>query len=93
MTRIIIENGGILTDAEAVSFVQKVIIEGFTSTETIQGEKNVPKYCHVTTFKNDSDCVKNIVVAKPRKTKNSAYSFLVYTSFVDCVDEEIEEND
>jgi len=47
MTRIIIENVGILSDAEAVSLVQKVIIEGFTSTETIQGEKNVPKYCHV----------------------------------------------
>ncbi len=56
-------------------------------TETINGEQ-VPKYCHVTTFKSsfNNSTRLHIVYARPRKTKESAYSFQVY----DIYAEEIE---
>jgi len=77
MSRIIIDNKSGLSDLDALTMVRRVILDGFQSTETIQGKKNVPKYCHVTTFKNVYG--KRIIVwARPRKTKQSAYSFLVY---------------
>ena len=77
MTRINIYNKTGLTDQYALTMVRRVILDGFQSTETIQGKKNVPKYCHVTTFKNVYG--KRIIVwARPRKTTTSAYSFLVY---------------
>ena len=77
MSKIIIDNKSSLSDHDAVSAVQRVMSDGFQSTETIQGKKNVPKYCHVTTFKNVYG--KRIIVwARPRKTTTSAYSFLVY---------------
>jgi hypothetical protein len=88
MSRIIIENISSLPDDEAVRLVQRVMSDGFLSKETIQGEKNIPKYCHVTSFKEMSSCVRHIVEARSRKTKTSAYPFRVYTSYIDCVEEE-----
>ena len=78
MSRIIIDNKSSLPDYDAVNAVQRVMSDGFQSTETIQGEKNVPKYCHATAFKREFNGKKTIVWARPRKTKQSAYSFLVY---------------
>jgi hypothetical protein len=78
MSRIIIDNQSLLTDVEAVMLVRRVMQDGFRSTETINGEK-VSKYCHVTTFKSSIDKpTRHIVYARLRKTKESAYSFLVY---------------
>lgn len=88
MSKIIIENISTLSDWHVVGLIQRVMLDGFVSTETIQGEKNVPKYCHVSSFRDASSCVKHFVEARPRKTKTSAYSFRVYTSFVDCVEDE-----
>ena len=78
MSRIIIDNKSSLPDYDAVNAVQRVMSDGFQSTETIQGEKNVPKYCHATTFKREFNGKKTIVWARPRKMKKSAYSFFVY---------------
>jgi len=78
MSRIIIDNKSSRTDVDAVSAVRRVMFDGFQSTETIQGEKDVPKYCHLTTFKREFNGKKTIVWARPRKTKTSAYSFLLY---------------
>ena len=79
MSRIIIDNKSSLSDHDAVSAVRRVMFDGFQSTETIQGEKNVPKYCHVTAFRrSELDVNRTIVWARPRKTKQSAYSFLLY---------------
>ena len=50
MSRIIIDNKSSLPDYDAVNAVQRVMSDGFQSTETIQGEKNIPKYCDATTF-------------------------------------------
>jgi hypothetical protein len=79
MSRIIIDNQSRLTDVDAVMLVRRVMQDGFRSTETINGEE-VPKYCHVITFKFsfDKSSPRHIVYARPRKTKQSAYSFLVY---------------
>ena len=79
MSRIIIDNQSLLADVDAVMLVKRVIQDGFRSTETINGEK-VSKYCHVTTFKStfDKSNTRHIVYARQRKTKQSAYSFLVY---------------
>ena len=78
MTRIIIDNKSSLSDHDAVNVVQRVMSDGFQSTETIQGEKNIPKYCHVSTFRHQFNGKRTIVWARSRKTKESAYSFLVY---------------
>ena len=78
MSRIIIDNKSSLSDLDAVNVVRRVMSDGFQSTETIQGEKNVPKYCHATTFKREFNGKKTIVWARPRKMKKSAYSFFVY---------------
>lgn len=78
MSRIIIDNKSSYSDANAVKMVERIMFDGFESTETIQGEKNIPKYCHVTTFRSESDGKITIVWSRPRKTKQSAYSFLVY---------------
>jgi hypothetical protein len=78
MSRIIIDNKSSLSDYDAVSAVKRVILDGFRSTETIQGERNIQKYCHATIFKREFNGKKTIVWARPRKTKASAYSFLVY---------------
>ncbi len=78
MSRIIIDNKSSRTDVDAVSAVRRVMFDGFQSTETIQGERNVPKYCHATTFRSELDGKITIIWARPRKTKQSAYSFLVY---------------
>lgn len=78
MSRIIIDNKSSLSDHDAVSAVRRVIFDGFQSTETIQGEKNVSKYCHATTFRHQFNGKRTIVWARPRKTKTSAYSFLLY---------------
>lgn len=82
MSRIIIDNQSRLTDVDAVMLVRRVMQDGFRSTETINGEK-VPKYCHVTTFKStlDKSSPRHIVYARPRKTKQSAYSFHVYDTY------------
>jgi hypothetical protein len=79
MSRIIIDNQTGLADVDAVMLVKRVMQEGFKSTETINGEE-IPKYCHVTTFKSsfDKSNPRHIVYARPRKTKQSAYSFHVY---------------
>jgi hypothetical protein len=77
MSRIIIDNQTGLTDVEAVRLVKRVMESGFESTETINGEE-VPKYCHVTSFRHGVTFQKYIVYARPRKTKQSAYSFHVY---------------
>ena len=78
MSKIVIDNKSSLSDHDAVNVVQRVMSDGFQSTETIQGEKNVPKYCHATTFRNQFNGKRTTVWARPRKTKESAYSFLVY---------------
>jgi hypothetical protein len=79
MSRIIIDNKSSRTDVDALRIIKRIIIDGFQSTETIQGEKNVPKYCHVTAFRrSELDVNRTIVWARPRKTKQSAYSFLLY---------------
>ncbi len=78
MNRIIIDNKSGLSDLDALTMVRRVILDGFQSTETIQGERNVPKYCHATTFRSELDGKITIIWARPRKTKQSAYSFLVY---------------
>jgi hypothetical protein len=82
MSRIIIDNQSLLTDAGAIALVMRVMREGFKSTETIKGEE-VPKYCHVTSFKSsfDKSSPRHIVYARPRKTKQSAYSFHVYDTY------------
>ena len=81
MSRIIIDNQSLLADVDAVMLVKRVMIDGFRSTETINGEK-VPKYCHVTMFKPITEgCPRHIVYARPRKTKQSAYSFHVYDTY------------
>jgi hypothetical protein len=78
MSRIIIDNKSSLSDVEAVRLVKRVMESGFESTETIQGERNVQKYCHATIFRHGVTFQKYIVYARPRKTKQSAYSFHVY---------------
>jgi len=78
MSRIIIDNKSSLSDHDAVNVVQRVMSDGFLSEETIQGEKDVPKYCHATTFRHQFNGKRTTVWARPRKTKESAYSFLVY---------------
>ena len=78
MSRIIIDNKSSLPDYDAVNAVQRVMSDGFQSTETIQGEKNIPKYCDATTFTHKVKGKRITVWARPRKTTTSAYSFLVY---------------
>jgi hypothetical protein len=78
MSRIIIDNKSSLSDHDAVSAVRRVMFDGFQSTETIQGEKHVPKYCHATTFRHQFNGKRTTVWARPRNTKQSAYSFLLY---------------
>jgi hypothetical protein len=81
MSRIIIDNQSLLTDVDAVMLVRRVMQDGFQSTETINGEE-VPKYCHATMFKPTLEgCLRHIVYARPRKTKQSAYSFHVYDTY------------
>lgn len=84
MSRIIIDNQSLLTDVDAVMLVRRVMQDGFRSTETINGEQ-VPKYCHVTTFKSsfNKSTRLHIVYARPRKTKESAYSFQVYDIYAE----------
>ncbi len=78
MNRIIIDNKSGLPDYDAVNAVQRVMSAGFQSTDTIQGEKNIPKYCDATTFTHKVKGKRITVWARPRKTTTSAYSFLVY---------------
>jgi len=78
MSRIIIDNKSGLSDLDALTMVRRVILDGFQSTETIQGEKNIPKYCDATTFTHKVKGKRITVWARPRKTTTSAYSFLVY---------------
>lgn len=75
MSRIIIDNKSSLSDYEALKVVESVILEGLISTEKIQGE-TVAKYCHLSHYTNGGS--KCVVWARPRKTKQSAYSFLLY---------------
>lgn len=89
MSKIIIDNKTNFPDLDAVRLVERVLEDGFLSTETIQGEKDVPKYCHATTFKTTVSSnkygvepIRFIVYARPRKTQQSAYSFLVYAEKV-----------
>ncbi len=81
MSRIIIDNKSSLPDYDAVNAVQRVMSDGFQSTETIQGEKNIPKYCHATIFTHKVKGTRITVYARPRKTKQSAYSFHVYDTY------------
>lgn len=78
MSRIIIDNKSSWSDVDVLRMVKSVILDGFQSTETIQGERNVQKYCHATIFRKELGGKATIVWARPRKTKASAYSFLVY---------------
>jgi hypothetical protein len=84
MSRIIIDNQSLIADVDAVMLVRRVMIDGLQSTETINGEE-VPKYCHVTTYKStyDKPNTRHIVYARPRKTKESAYSFHVYDIYAE----------
>jgi hypothetical protein len=76
MGKFIFENLSELSDVDALKCVGAVIAEGLVSTETIQGER-VAKYCHVTTFTNPVTGSKCVVYTRPRKSKNSASSFVV----------------
>jgi hypothetical protein len=77
MSKIIIENLSKLSDVEALKVVGMVISAGLISTKTIQGEK-VAQYCDLTHITDRVTGIKCVVWARPRKTKESAYSFLVY---------------
>lgn len=76
MSKIIIENLSKLSDYEALKVVESVIAEGLISTEKIQGE-TVAKYCHLSRFMNRVTGIKCVVWARPRKSKQSAFSFAV----------------
>lgn len=83
MSRIIIDNQSLIADVDAVMLVRRVMIDALRRAETINGEN--PEYCLGTTYEStyDKPNTRHIVYARPRKTKASAYSFLVYDIYAE----------